>query len=186
MNSHDEFKWLGGTRDDAAGEAFDKIGRLLALPYPGGPEIEKQAKNGDEKAFNFPRPMINSSDLDFSFSGIKTAVLRETLKKKLNKKMVADISASAQKAAIDVLIKKTLQAAKKYNTKTILLSGGVCANEKLRETFIKNAELNNLKVFIPPKNLCTDNAAMIAAAGFFTGKDTDFEKIDAQPDLYFD
>jgi len=186
MKNHKNFKWLGGTRDDAAGEAFDKIGRLLNLNYPGGPEIEKAAKDGNEKAFNFPRPMIGLNNFDFSFSGLKTAVLRETLKTKLDKKQVANISASVQKAIIDVLIKKTFKAADKYNVKSILLSGGVCSNQELRDEFEKKAKSLNFELFIPPKNLCTDNAAMIAAAAYYSGKQTSFEKLDTVPDLYFD
>jgi len=187
MKSHSNFQWLGGTRDDAAGEAFDKIGRLLNLPYPGGPSIEKAAEKGNEKAFNFPRPMINSKDFDFSFSGLKTAVLRETLKdKNLKSKEVSDICASAQKAIIDVLIKKTILAAGKYKVKSILLSGGVAANNKLREQFKIESLKLGIPVFIPEKWLCTDNAAMIASAAYYSGKDVDFGKIDAVPDLYFD
>ncbi|OGH05766.1 MAG: tRNA (adenosine(37)-N6)-threonylcarbamoyltransferase complex transferase subunit TsaD [Candidatus Levybacteria bacterium RBG_16_35_11] len=187
MKDYKDFKWLGGTRDDAAGEAFDKIGRLLKLPYPGGPSIEKAAKMGNQKAFNFPKPMIESNDFDFSFSGLKTAVLRETLKKRLDKKIVSDISASVQKTIIDVLLKKTLNAAKKYDAKSILLSGGVAANEKLREQFMQDTkyQIPNTKLFIPIKSLCTDNAAMIGAAAYFMGKEVSFEKVDAIPDLYF-
>jgi N6-L-threonylcarbamoyladenine synthase len=189
MQGHGDFKWLGGTRDDAAGEAFDKIGRLLNLPYPGGPEIEKSAKNGNEKSFNFPRPMIGSDDYDFSFSGLKTAVLNETkIIKQLDKNSTANLSASVQKAIIDVLIRKTLKAAEKYNVKSILISGGVAANQKLRERFdleIKNSKLK-IPFFVPEKRLCTDNAAMIGAAAYFAGKEEPLEKIEAIPDLYFD
>ncbi len=115
MKSHDDFKWLGGTRDDAAGEAFDKIGRLLNLPYPAGPTIEKLAKNGNEKNFTFPRPMIGSKDFDFSFSGLKAAVWRETKTiQRFNNKTIADLCASVQKSIIEVLVRKTVQAAEKY------------------------------------------------------------------------
>jgi len=188
MNSHNDIKWLGGTRDDAAGEAFDKTGRILNLPYPGGPSIEKAALEGNEKAINFPRPLIGSDDLNFSFSGLKTAALRETQRNELTKENIADISASVQKAIIDVLIKKTLKAAKKYNSKSILLSGGVTANNKLRGEFITEVrkQMPEAKLFFPEKKFCTDNAAMIGAAAFFTGKKTTWEKIDTNPELYFD
>ncbi|PIP74497.1 MAG: tRNA (adenosine(37)-N6)-threonylcarbamoyltransferase complex transferase subunit TsaD [Candidatus Levybacteria bacterium CG_4_9_14_3_um_filter_35_16] len=187
MKNHEKIIWLGGTRDDAAGEAFDKIGRILNLPYPGGPNIEIAALKGNENAINFPRPLIKSDDFDFSFSGLKTAALREIQKRKLNVKDVEDISASVQKAIVDVLIKKTLKAAQKYNTKSILLAGGVAANQKLRDQF--ESEIRNLKLeiplFVPQKWLCTDNAAMIGAAAFFTGKKTPWRKIATNPELYF-
>ena len=149
MKNHGKIIWLGGTRDDAAGEAFDKIGRILNLPYPGGPNIEIAALKGNEKAINFPRPLIKSDCLDFSFSGLKTAALREIQKKILDEKNVEDISASVQKAIVDVLIKKTLKAAQKYNTKSILLAGGVAANNKLRQQF--ELEIKNLKLHFSPR-----------------------------------
>lgn len=189
MNGHGSIKWLGGTRDDAAGEALDKIGRLLGLPYPGGPYIEQSAKQGDTNKYRFPRPMINSDDFDFSFSGLKTAVIREVrTMKQLNSETIADISASVQQVITDVLVKKTLRAAQKYSAKSILLGGGVAANVKLREQF--ELEIGNLKLeiplFVPEKRLCTDNAAMVAAAAFFSNKQTPWQKVDANPGLYFD
>ncbi|MBU2632611.1 tRNA (adenosine(37)-N6)-threonylcarbamoyltransferase complex transferase subunit TsaD, partial [Patescibacteria group bacterium] len=147
MKSHSNIKWLGGTRDDAAGEAFDKTARLLNLPYPGGPSIENAAKNGDVNKIKFPRPMINSKNFDFSFSGLKTAVFIEAKKyKKLNKEIVNALAASTQEAIIDVLISKTLKACKKFNVKSIILSGGVAANQKLREEF--TSKIKNLKLKI--------------------------------------
>lgn len=188
MNSKNELKWLGGTRDDAAGEAFDKIGRLLNLSYPGGPSIEKSAKFGNSKTFDFPRPMIGSKDYDFSFSGLKTAVLREVKTiKQMNNETINDICASVQHSIVDVLVKKTMLAAEKFGTKSILLGGGVAANQKLREEFqssIVNQALS-IKFFAPPKNLCTDNAAMIAAAAFFNYKLGSFQTLDADPNLHF-
>lgn len=182
-------KWLGGTRDDAAGEAFDKIGRLLKLPYPGGPSIEKAAKNGDPKAFRFPRPMIDSNDFDFSFSGLKASVFREVKAiKQLSNKTISDISSSAQEAIVDVLVFKTLKAAQKYKVKSILLGGGVAANQKLREK-LKWSMVNDklsIKLLVPTKSLCTDNAAMIASAAFFNYNSVDFRKVTANPELYFD
>lgn len=188
IKSHGKVKWLGGTRDDAAGEAYDKIGRLLGLPYPGGPAIEKSALKGDPKSFKFPRPMIDSNDLDFSFSGLKTAVLREVQTiKQLDNEKIANICASVQDAITDVLVSKTLRAAKKFEAKSILLGGGVAANQKLRDELkfkIKDSKLK-IELFIPEKFLCTDNGAMIAAAAFFNGKPVNFENVEANPQLYF-
>ncbi len=198
MKGHGSIKWLGGTRDDAAGEALDKIGRILGLQYPGGPYIEQASQRGDASRFTFPSPLINSKDFDFSFSGLKTAVLREvSAMKQLNNETISDICASFQKAIIDVLVKKTLKAAEQYNAKSILLGGGVAANNSLRENFkfqISNFKLS-AKLFVPTKSLCTDNAAMIAAAAYFSAKgrsasggnkiDVPWQKLDANPNLYF-
>ncbi len=188
MRKHGNIKWLGGTRDDAAGEALDKIGRLLGLPYPGGPSIEKASERGDASRFTFPRPMIDSDDFDFSFSGLKTAVLRKTKTiQQFNNETIADLAASVQQAVIDVLVAKTLKAAKAYKVNSILLSGGVAANQALRDRF--KLEIGNLKLEIPlsvpSKSLCTDNAAMIATAAFFNYKPTPWKKITANPELYF-
>lgn len=188
MKNHNDIKWLGGTRDDAAGEALDKIGRLLNLPYPGGPNIEKAAKKGNAKSYNFPRPLIDSFDFDFSFSGLKTAVQREIKKiSQLNDKQVTNLSASAQKAIINVLTKKTFKAVKKENAKSILLSGGVSANENLINEFIFGIKKNKLDInfFVPEKWLCTDNAAMIGSAAFFIGKPISWKDVDVNPELYF-
>ena len=190
IKNHGDIKWLGGTRDDAAGEAFDKIGRLLGLPYPGGPAIEKYAKKGNPKAFNFPRPMVSSDNFDFSFSGLKAAVFREVqiINNQSSIINVPDICASVQEAVIDVLVEKTLKAAQKYKAKSILLGGGVAANQKLRDELELNARryLLDAKIFCPPKNLCTDNAAMIASAAFYNNKEMPWQKIMADPELYFD
>lgn len=188
LKDHNKIKWLGGTRDDAAGEAFDKIGRLLGLPYPGGPSIEKQALKGDSRKFNFPRPLIDSPDFDFSFSGLKTAAYREIqTMQPLSHSAISDICASVQESVIDVLVKKTLKAAKRYKVKSILLGGGVAANTKLRERF-KSSIINHkssFKLFVPTKSLCTDNAAMIASAAFYNYKPVNWRKISANPELYF-
>lgn len=188
IKQHGSITWLGGTRDDAAGEALDKIGRLLGLPYPGGPHIERHAKKGDPRKYQFPRPMIGSKDFDFSFSGLKAAVFREVSKQKLDKQFVNDISAGTQRAIVDVLVKKTIKAAEKYSAKSILLGGGVAANQSLRDELKLNAKRYSLnaEIFAPSKNLCTDNAAMIAAAAFFNYKQVNWQKIDANPSLYFD
>lgn len=186
IKNHGDIKWLGGTRDDAAGEAFDKIGRLLGLSYPAGPAIENLAKNIDFDKYKFPSPMIDSKDFDFSFSGLKTAVTREIQNKQLNDGIISGISYSVQKAVVNVLINKTIEAANKYKVKSILLGGGVAANQKLRDELQTKTEELNIELFIPPKNLCTDNGAMIAAAAFFNDKAIAFEKISAKPQLYFD
>ena len=188
IKNHDKITWLGGTRDDAAGEALDKIGRLLNLPYPGGPSIESQAKNGNPKAFYFPRPMLSSKDLDFSFSGLKTSVLRKIKEINLDKKAVRDISSSVQEAIIEVLVKKTIKASVKYNAKSILLGGGVSANQKLRDEFNKKIKEEKLDVnlLVPPKFLCTDNAAMIAAFAFYHQKPIPWQKVSANPELNFE
>ena len=187
IKTHGKIEWLGGTRDDAAGEALDKIGRLLDLPYPAGPVIEKLSVKGDSKKYNFPRPLISSNDLDFSFSGLKTAVLRQVNSMpKLNEQDIANICASTQKAIIDTLLAKTIKAAKEYKTKSILLGGGVAANQMLKNNLILVASsISNVKVFVPQKSLCTDNAAMIAAAGFFNYQNLTWKNIEANPELYF-
>jgi N6-L-threonylcarbamoyladenine synthase len=171
MKAHGDYKLLGETRDDAAGEAFDKVAKLLNLGYPGGPIISQKAKNGNPRIFPLPRPMINSQNYDFSFSGLKTAVLylikNKTIKR--NSNFINNLAASFQQAVIDVLIKKTIKAAKEYQVKTVALSGGVAANQELRRQMEKavQKELSKVKFQIPDVNLCTDNAAMIATAAFY-------------------
>lgn len=186
MKNQQDIKWIGGTLDDAAGEAFDKIGRLLNLPYPAGPTIENLAKIGNDKNFNFPRPMIGSKDFNFSFSGLKAAAMREVKKiKKIDEKIQADICASIQKSIIGVLTRKTIKAAEKYNVKSLLLGGGVSSNEMLRKTL--EIECNNLgiKFFVPEKKFCTDNAAMIGAYAAFHPEKVSWKKLTANPELYF-
>ncbi|MEK7662338.1 MAG: tRNA (adenosine(37)-N6)-threonylcarbamoyltransferase complex transferase subunit TsaD [Patescibacteria group bacterium] len=165
------YKLIGATRDDAAGEAFDKVARMLGLPYPGGPEISRVALKGrlnDE--IKLPRPMIGSKDFDFSFSGLKTAVLYMIKKLgKLSAQKKADIALEFENAAIEVLISKTIGAAKIHKAKTIVIGGGVSANEKLRReiTLAVNKNLPKTSVLLPNKSLTTDNAIMIAAAAYF-------------------
>ena len=154
---------LGGTRDDAAGEAYDKVGKMLGLPYPGGPEIEKIARSGNPKAYDFPRSMLHEPHLDFSFSGLKTAVLY-TLQKESGELPTADLAASFQQAVIDILVQKTLRAAAQSGRKIIALSGGVSLNLALRAAFLTAAERAGLAIALAPPELCTDNAAMIAFA----------------------
>jgi N6-L-threonylcarbamoyladenine synthase len=165
MDGHLNYKRLGSTLDDAAGEAFDKVARLLGLAYPGGPSIQKAAMNGNPNAYNFPRAHLEGS-LNFSFSGLKTSVLRmvRELEKSRSRLPVEDLAASFQQAVVDVLFQKTIQAARQYKVKNIIVAGGVSANQLLRDTFMGQT---NFKIFIPPFKFCTDNAAMIAAAGYF-------------------
>lgn len=165
MTDHLVYRRLGATRDDAAGEAFDKVARLLGLAYPGGPSIQKAAEAGNPDAFKFPRAWLEGT-WDFSFSGVKTAVLRETKRLEAEDRPVpvADLAASFQAAVVDVLFTKTMKAAREFEAKEILVAGGVSANLALREIFQSQQEL---PVHIPELSLCTDNAAMVAAAGYF-------------------
>ncbi len=165
MTDHLTYQRLGSTLDDAAGEAFDKVSRLIELGYPGGPAIQKAAEEGEVGRFNFPRAWLEGT-YDFSFSGLKTAVLYEVreLKKKSGHLPVHDLAASFQKAVVDVLFKKTMDAAREFGAKQILVAGGVSANRALRQTFRAQTEF---PVHIPPLSLCTDNAAMIASAGYY-------------------
>lgn len=189
LKDHGDYQLLGGTRDDAAGEAFDKIGRLLGYEYPAGPAIEKRAKQGDPKRFRFPRPLVGSDDYDFSFSGLKTAVLREVQKQgDLDEQTIADICRGAQDAIIDVITKKALKAARQTNANSLILSGGVAANQTLGDAFAQKIAQENLpiKFYVPPRNLCTDNGAMIAAAAFYNYHPVSWQDLTANPELYFD
>lgn len=206
MKEHLKYKLIGQTRDDAVGECFDKVGKILGLPYPGGPEVAKHAAKGNPEAIKFPRPMLDSPDFDFSFSGLKTAVLYHF--KKIpkpapcpmptgrqvpagrrvqdDKGVIADICASFQQACIDVIITKTIAAAKKYKVKTILLGGGVAANLELqRQLKIAIADkLPKIKYTALSVKFCGDNAAMIATAGYFQAlkkQFTNWEKLNADP-----
>jgi N6-L-threonylcarbamoyladenine synthase len=165
MTDHLTYRRLGATLDDAAGEAFDKTARLLGLPYPGGPSIQKAAEDGDPKTFNFPRARLDSP-WDFSFSGVKTSILYEVRRIQASGKTipVADLAASFQAAIVDTLLVKTLAAAREFGANEILIAGGVSANTALRAAFLAQ---NEFKVNIPKIAYCTDNAAMIASAGYF-------------------
>ena len=178
---------LGRTRDDAAGEAFDKIARVLGLGYPGGPKVEKKAVEGNPQAFNFPRVKFRESPYDFSFSGLKTAVINTVhqFRQKNEQVPVEDICASFQKAVVDVLVDNTVEAALKTKTKTVCLAGGVAANSFLRESFEKACSDAGIKLFYPPLKLCTDNAAMIASSAYFSYIENDFapETLNAIPGL---
>ncbi|QQS23406.1 tRNA (adenosine(37)-N6)-threonylcarbamoyltransferase complex transferase subunit TsaD [bacterium] len=172
MRNYKDYKVIGSTVDDAAGEAFDKIARLLKLPYPGGPEISKLALRG-KTDLNFPRPMMSAANYDFSFSGLKTAVLYYIDKKTKNGKVAlytqdkADIAMSFQNAVVDVLTTKALRACKQYKCKTVALSGGVAANRPLRESLSRVCQAEKINFIVPDFELCTDNAQMIALAAYF-------------------
>jgi len=159
------FHTIGQTRDDAAGEAFDKAAKLLDIGYPGGVVIDRLAKQGDREAIAFPRSMKDS--LDFSFSGLKTSLLNYLKKRpsKITEQEIPDITASFQEAIVDVLVQKTIRAALNYSISRIVVCGGVAANSRLREAFVSASQKEGIEVFIPPLRLCTDNAAMIAVVG---------------------
>ena len=207
MTDHGRFKLIGSTLDDAAGEAFDKVARVLGLGYPGGPEIEKLAVKVESGKFiiKLPRPMINSNDFNFSFSGLKTAVVNvvdrfnyssnDSEKSKSNnssritrtissnfKALIAD---EFQKAVVDVLVKKTIKAAENFGCETIVLGGGVAANRLLCSQMADRASRLGIKVYFPSKNLSVDNGAMIAAAAFYNFKKVNPLKLQAEPGLHF-
>jgi len=167
VKSYTEFELLGKTRDDAAGEAFDKAAKLLGLSYPGGVEIDRLAKEGNPEAIFFPRPFKTSSSFDFSFSGIKTALVYY-LKKNPdpNQKQLREICASYQEAIVETLVEKTLSAARLNGVKTVVMAGGVACNSRLRELAKEKFEQEGISIFIPSPKYCTDNAAMIGALGF--------------------
>ncbi len=159
---------LGRTRDDAAGEAFDKVAKLLDLPYPGGPEIGRISREGNPQAITFPRSWLEPGSYDFSFSGLKTSVANQVnkMKKGTLPLPVADISASFQEAVVDVLTQKSIRAAQEMGCKTVVVAGGVAANSRLREMMTLECDKAGLELAMPPVSFCTDNAAMICVAGF--------------------
>ncbi len=158
---------LGQTLDDAAGEAFDKVARLLGLGFPGGPALDRMSVDGDPHAIEFPRAMADSGDLDFSLSGLKTAVLRYVKRERAEGRDLdlPDLAASFQEAIVDVQVTKTLEAARRSGVDTVLMGGGVVANTRLRERLAADGRAAGLRVLFPPLDLCTDNAAMIACVG---------------------
>ncbi|MBZ4688349.1 MAG: tRNA N6-adenosine threonylcarbamoyltransferase [Clostridia bacterium] len=172
LKGHGDKELLGQTRDDAAGEAFDKIARYLGLGYPGGPAIEKEAQKGNPQAIEFPRAWLEKDSLDFSFSGLKSAVINyvHNAKQKGQEVNRADVAASFQQAVVDVLVEKTAVAARKVGTDTVILAGGVAANSSLREQLTARLKEEGKTVFFPSPVYCTDNAAMIACAGYFRYK----------------
>lgn len=180
-----DFTLHGRTQDDAVGEAFDKVARSLGLGYPGGPLIDKLAKKGKETIV-FPRVMIKENNYDFSFSGLKTAVLNylNSKKQKNEEIIVEDVCKSFQEAIVDVLLEKTFRLAEEKNLDKIVLCGGVSANSRIREAFLERAKIEDKKVYYPDIKLCTDNAAMIGSAAFYTYKSGKVEEENfANPNL---
>ena len=170
-----KMKILGRTRDDAAGEAFDKVARLLELNYPGGPEIDKLARNGNPNTYHFPRALMNKDNYDFSFSGLKTSIKYFLKDNKDARK--EDIAASFQEAIVDVLLFKTFKAAKEYGVQRIALVGGVAANSRLRERAFELAKEKRIELYIPDLKYCTDNAAMIARAAWMKYEKGEFDDL---------
>ncbi|MBC1585107.1 tRNA (adenosine(37)-N6)-threonylcarbamoyltransferase complex transferase subunit TsaD [Listeria seeligeri] len=188
MRTENEFEIIGETRDDAAGEAYDKVARTLGLAYPGGVQIDKLAKDGED-TFHFPRAMMDDGSFDFSFSGLKSSFINtlHNLRQRGDEPNPNDMAASFQASVVDVLVAKTIRAAKKYQVNQLLLAGGVAANQGLRAQLIQEVEMElpDTELIIPPLSLCGDNAAMIAAAGtvsFLQGKRSNFE-MNADPGL---
>jgi len=169
VKDYNDFEIVATTRDDAAGEAFDKVARSVGLGYPGGPKIDKAAKLGNPFAIEFPKARVNDSKYDFSFSGIKSAVLNYQNKKKMLGEEVntADLAASFQKAVVDVLVEHTILAAKNLGVKKVCMAGGVAANTSLRENMQTACENEGINLYYPSNILCTDNAAMIAGLGYY-------------------
>ncbi|MBI4714267.1 tRNA (adenosine(37)-N6)-threonylcarbamoyltransferase complex transferase subunit TsaD [Candidatus Uhrbacteria bacterium] len=178
MKDHGIYELIGMTRDDAAGEAFDKVAKLLGLEYPGGPAISKLAENGNPDAILFPRPMIDSDDFDFSFSGLKTAVKKKTSERSEMSEMynTADIAASFQQAVVETLVTKTMRAVEKYHPQSVILSGGVSANKFLRTSLEQTLHKQHpvISFYAPDFSLTGDNAIMIAVAGAFRAKQKQF------------
>lgn len=186
MRNLKSIKYLGGTRDDAAGEAFDKTARLLKLPYPGGPSIALKAKKHSKNFLSlFPRPMIHDKNFEFSFSGLKTSVFNKIKDTKITNNLQSKFAAEVQEAIVDVLIRKTLIAVDRFKPKSLLLAGGVSANQRLREKLTEEIEKKQIKVDVcfPKLEYCTDNAAVIASCAFFNKKYIPWQKIKVNPEL---
>ena len=168
VERYGQYRLLGGTTDDAAGEAFDKVARVLGIPYPGGPLLDKLAEEGDDAAYAFPHPHTQGK-YDFSFSGLKTAVINQAhrLRQQGQPIVAKDWAASFRRCVVDLLVDKTLAAALDAGAKRVAVAGGVAANSLLRRELARRGEAAGLEVYIPPKRLCTDNAVMIGAAGFY-------------------
>jgi len=189
LKNHKDMSWLGGTRDDAAGEAFDKCARLLGLSYPGGPSIAREADifTNQKTKIKLPRPMIGEEGFEWSFSGLKTAVLKEVQRANVqkNKSLIPEFAYEIQEAICEVLIAKAIKAVKQYKPKSFLLAGGVAANKRLKQMFEDIIQKEKLKVDfrVPNPKLCTDNAAYIASCAFFHSKKIVPNKLRAVPDL---
>lgn len=180
MTAFGKYKLIGETLDDAAGEAFDKVAKLLKLGYPGGPVIQRLAEKGDPTTFDLPRPMMERGNFQFSFSGLKTAVLYLHQAGKVPASQVNNLCASFQQAVVDVLVTKTIEAAKKFRVKTVLLGGGVAANGPLRETLSAESQRHGFSFYKPSLIHCADNATMIAMAGYHA-KPKPWSKLKADP-----
>lgn len=169
VKDYTSFEVIGSTRDDAVGEAYDKVARVIGLGYPGGPKIDNLAKEGDPEAIHFKRVYLDKDSLDFSFSGIKTAVLNYVnTERQANRELdISNIAAGFQEAIVDVLVDKSMQAVRQYGDGRLVLAGGVAANSRIREAVAKRCEEEEIELFLPEKKLCTDNAAMIACAGYY-------------------
>ena len=168
VEQYGQYKLIGQTTDDAAGEAFDKVARVLSIPYPGGPLLDKLADEGDDHAYKFPHPHTVGK-YDFSFSGLKTAVINQAhhLRQSGQEIVAKDFAASFRRSVVDLLVEKTLMAARDIGAKKLTVAGGVAANSLLRSELVRRGEKAGLQVFIPPKRLCTDNAVMIGAAAYY-------------------
>ncbi|MBM4019246.1 MAG: tRNA (adenosine(37)-N6)-threonylcarbamoyltransferase complex transferase subunit TsaD [Planctomycetes bacterium] len=180
---------IGATTDDAAGEAFDKVAMLLGLPYPGGPSIDLAAERGNPHAVEFTRPWLGAGSLDFSFSGLKTAVLYHVRgqgadarrrRQALTDRQIADVAASFQECVVDVLAGKTLRAAEERGAERIIVGGGVAANRRLRERFLREAARAGLELLLPPMRFCTDNAAMVAGLAYHYAQAGEFAPLDLE------
>ena len=179
IDQHNSYEIIGKSLDDSAGEVFDKVARKMGLKYPGGPEISMAAEKTKNSRYKFPRPMLNSNDLNFSFSGLKTHVVREIEKIELDDKIITEISYDFQEAIIDILIHKSISAAKMFDVPRIAVSGGVSANTRLRERFKKESQ--DIDVFFPSLEFSTDNGAMIAYLGYLKSNETTVNNLKIQP-----
>ncbi len=187
INDLDNWKWVGGTRDDAAGEAFDKAARILGLPYPGGPEMEKASKQAEEQnfklEFRLPRPLINEDSLEMSFSGLKEALAKETRKGEISGERKLMLAREFVEAVVGVLCTKTVLAMEKFQPKSVLLAGGVAANQKLRKLLQKEVEAREMSFFTPELKYCGDNAAMVAAAAIIMPEQVVATSLRPEPSL---
>ncbi len=183
VNSYNSLELIGNTMDDAAGEAFDKGAKLLGLDYPGGIQIDKLSKTGNKNKYKFPRPFLKSESFDFSFSGLKTALLHFLKKNEITSdKMLADVCASYQEAIAETLVEKTLRASDHFNINTVAFAGGVAANSRIRELGKEKFDENNINLYIPHIKYCTDNAAMIGKLAYKYFENNEFS--DLEVDVY--
>ena len=172
-----DFELIGRTVDDSIGEAYDKVGRALGLVYPSGAKIDKLSKKGDKNKYNFTKPTVENNDFNFSFSGLKTAVLNKINQEKLKEKeiIIEDFCSSFQKIVTEIVCEKIFLAANRYKERKVVVCGGVCANSSIRENLTKIAKLKKISLFLPKLKYCTDNAAMVASQGYFEAKNNNYE-----------